>query len=76
MQELRAYPNPVSGLLTVENTGAELRLYALTGQLILTKATNGDDRATLDMSGLAEGVYLLTTTLDSGEVRQVRLMVR
>ena len=75
-QELRAYPNPVSGLLTVENAGAELHLYALTGQLILTKATNGDDRATLDMNGLAEGVYLLTTTLESGEVRQVRLMVK
>ena len=82
-RELRAYPNPVNGLLTVENAGAELRLYALTGQLItdvslrvLTKATNGDDRATLDMSGLAEGVYLLTTTLDNGTMHQVRVMVR
>ena len=76
MQELRAYPNPVSGLLTVENAGAELHLYALTGQLVLTRSTQGDDRAKLDVSSLAEGVYLLTTTLESGEVRQVRIVVR
>ena len=83
MGALRAYPNPVSGLLTVENAGVELQLYSLTGRLItdvsfrvLTRATNGDNRTTLDMSGLPEGMYLLTTTLENGEVRQVRVIVR
>lgn len=52
------YPNPVAGTLYVESAALsdlELRLYNLTGQLLLTGSGNG----VLDLSDLAEGVFLL-----------------
>jgi uncharacterized repeat protein (TIGR02543 family) len=48
------YPNPTSGEVTVENGGAEVRLYSLSGGLL--KRVSGNR---LDLSGYPGGVYLL-----------------
>ena len=72
---IAAYPNPTSGSITVENAWREVSLYSLTGELVLHSTTTSD-RATLDVSALPAGVYLLSSEAEGGEVRQVRIVVR
>jgi uncharacterized repeat protein (TIGR02543 family) len=50
----RVYPNPTSGEVTVENDGAEVRLYSLSGALLkLTRSSR------IDLSSYPSGIYLL-----------------
>ena len=57
---LRIYPNPASQMLYVEGLTqtATARIYALTGQRILTKPI----RHSLDVSHLTTGIYMLSLT--------------
>lgn len=50
-----AYPNPVSRGVLYCNTPADLKLYDLSGRCVLEK----QNAATLDVSGLQKGIYLL-----------------
>ncbi|MDR1341697.1 MAG: leucine-rich repeat protein [Prevotellaceae bacterium] len=52
----RVYPNPTSGAITIENDGAEVLLYSVSG--VLLKRAHGNR---LDLSGYPDGVYLLRT---------------
>jgi uncharacterized repeat protein (TIGR02543 family) len=52
---LKVYPNPTTGVVTVENDGAEVHLYTLTGTLLLQT-----QESRIDLSPYASGVYLLT----------------
>jgi uncharacterized repeat protein (TIGR02543 family) len=51
---VKVYPNPTSGMVTVESDGAEVRLYSLQGTLL--KRTSGNN---LNLSGYPSGVYVL-----------------
>jgi uncharacterized repeat protein (TIGR02543 family) len=51
---LKIYPNPTTGVVTVENGGAEVQVYSLSG--ILLQQTR---ESRIDLSGYAAGVYLL-----------------
>jgi uncharacterized repeat protein (TIGR02543 family) len=51
---VKVYPNPTSGMVTVESNGAEVRLYSLSGTLL--KRTSGNS---LDLSAYPAGVYVL-----------------
>ena len=79
--ELRVYPNPTSGPVTVESpaglgSDAIIRLSDLNGRLISEWRPQADrKRVELQLHGLAEGVYVLR--LDSVEHRSVlRLIVK
>jgi uncharacterized repeat protein (TIGR02543 family) len=50
----KVYPNPTSGMVTIENNGAEVLLYSLQGTLL--ERTSG---SRLDLSGYPAGVYVL-----------------
>ncbi len=59
---VKAYPNPVSDILSVDlakTTNCELCLYDITGKLILQKSVSSYP-AQINVSGLKPGVYLLS----------------
>ncbi|OFX97570.1 MAG: hypothetical protein A2W90_09655 [Bacteroidetes bacterium GWF2_42_66] len=65
--EVKIYPNPTSGKLTVgiENRYTfvpEIRVYSITGQLIFEKTDIRDKSTVIDMSGQNPGIYLLRVT--------------
>ncbi|MDR1343023.1 MAG: InlB B-repeat-containing protein [Prevotellaceae bacterium] len=59
----RVYPNPTSGVVTIENDGAEVRLYSLQGTLLKRTYSNQ-----LDLSGYPDGAYLLRTGSKAAKV--------
>jgi hypothetical protein len=67
--DLRLYPNPTDGLLTVEITGftaatrARIELYSSTGRL-LDRLTEVEAVNTLDMTAFPAGVYFLRAEID------------
>ena len=56
---LSVYPNPTQGLLQVQNAeGDKVRVYNTQGKLLITKNLR-DSSATIDVSALPIGTYLL-----------------
>lgn len=53
---LAVYPNPTSGVVSVESNG-EVSLYDMTGRLVMSRTVHGS--ATLDLSSLPSGIYML-----------------
>ena len=65
---LNAYPSPAKNVVNLDfdatpNTTVAVALKDMTGRAVLvknTKITEGSNQLTLDVSGLANGVYILT----------------
>lgn len=74
LQLISVFPNPANELLTIafpQTTQATLQLFESSGALVRSVNVNTDN-ATLDLSGLANGVYHLTIrTTDGITTRQV-----
>lgn len=68
MGMLRCYPNPVKDEIRLEHTAilASATLYNTLGQEVLGAAIN-NTQATLNLSGLAKGVYLMKVVAENGE---------
>jgi subtilisin family serine protease len=63
--ELKVYPNPFTDVLNIANeTGCDYQVYALTGKLIQAGKVQG---ASLSLSSLKAGVYLLVLDTDKGK---------
>jgi Leucine-rich repeat (LRR) protein len=59
---LKVYPNPVSSLLTIDNTeGSDFQILNLLGQQVLAGKTGGQR---LDVSALPQGTYFLKVGTD------------
>lgn len=57
--EVKVYPNPTQGLLTVQNASGEaVRIYDLQGKAVLT-ASLYEGTASVDVSSLPVGTYVL-----------------
>jgi hypothetical protein len=74
--ELKVFPNPVNDVLTVSIYGAignnpTLSVRDVTGKLV-TVASVMNSEATIDMSGLAQGLYLVRYS-DSNNIRTVKV---
>ena len=64
------YPNPTTGLLTVEQEGLNsVEVYNLVGQCLLHEDVS-ESNATLDMSSLQNGVYMVKVNTNLGSVMQ------
>ena len=61
---VRVYPNPASDYTFVEGATDEIRVYDLTGRLVLTQTAAGE-KTMLNITSLPTGVYTIHTT---GEV--------
>jgi beta-glucanase (GH16 family) len=70
---VRVYPNPVSELMTIAVDGINLNskgnLYSITGQLLHSFTLNETEK-TIDVAGLAPGIYFLEIQSERGTERQ------
>ncbi len=65
---IRVYPNPVNDQLFIEHSkSAQIDLYSLYGQLILTKVS-GDKISAIDVSGFTSGYYMVQITTDQEKI--------
>ena len=60
---LSIYPNPTTGLLTIEGAEGTTGVYDIYGRLVFTTTTN-----TLDISPAADGIYLVRVVDEQGRV--------
>lgn len=71
-QELTVYPNPAKDQITISGEVQEVALYSLQGQLIhFAKNTN-----TVNVSSVAEGLYIVKMTNKSGKIVSSKLEIR
>ena len=74
--DIKVFPNPASETLTVEGVGEYVQVYTMTGQLVLAhKSQSNMDTATIDVSRLPSGMYLVISRDRIGKVRHARLLV-
>ena len=66
------YPNPATDFVMVNNgTGIDqVRLYSLTGALVLDEAVNGTASHRLDLDRLPAGAYLLSVDTPKGIITE------
>ncbi len=64
---IEAYPNPVNDILNLKSDKniMNLKLYSITGQLVLTKSI-GSATTQIDTSFLSDGIYLLKIENETG----------
>ncbi len=71
-REVKVYPNPASGSITLDTdfgSGGRVAVYSATGQQVMYTEPSGS-RPTLDISDLASGMYFVHLT--DGEGREMR----
>ena len=74
-EALRAYPNPTSETLTVQGgQDYQIQLYDLFGRPVI-QHDHLRGKATLNVSHLQPGMYLLEVRSDKGELAQQRIMI-
>jgi hypothetical protein len=78
--EVKLYPNPTSGLITlempIEDPEADLEVLNMTGQLVIKKriySSGGIINETLDLSDQAKGLYMIRI---DGQALQSAVMVK
>ena len=71
--EVKIYPNPTNGLVTVENTGrASITIASMYGKVVYKNEVDGP--LTLDLSGNASGVY--SVSLQTGRSIQAQKIIK
>lgn len=73
---LKVYPNPADNMLIIasENAISSVEIYNLLGKQVFSQTFSSVNQATLDVSNLALGGYIVKTSSDSGEVQTTKLM--
>ncbi|PZR20621.1 MAG: hypothetical protein DI539_10390 [Flavobacterium psychrophilum] len=71
---ISCYPNPVKDRLTITNTtgSEELELYSITGQLLHTQPSSGNDTV-MNFENFPAGIYILKTSLQRSN-KTIRLI--
>jgi hypothetical protein len=64
----RLFPNPASDVVTIENVGAisGIKVYSVTGAIVLDKAVSGQSSVTLNVAALPAGSYLVRVATSAG----------
>ena len=68
-KELSIYPNPTTGILTLEGIKGKFEVYNSYGKLIEVTKSN-----TLDLSQAASGIYLLKATDENGRAYLLKIV--
>ncbi|MEI7725838.1 MAG: T9SS type A sorting domain-containing protein, partial [Bacteroidota bacterium] len=72
-QHVRAYPNPTSGLVTLELTGTNetgmttVGIYGMNGVMVLSADLGGKHKHTLSVESLCPGIYFIHVMTGSGK---------
>jgi hypothetical protein len=77
--EMTVYPNPAKESATILNRGAlkmeSIAIYNVLGQMVYNEKANNNDEHTLNLNGMAPGVYTVQIFTDKGTVsRKLELM--
>jgi hypothetical protein len=73
---LQLYPNPITGVLTIEHArNCDIAFYDVTGRAVLQSAII-TDKATLDITTLAKGLYMVQVVDRSTGERIVRQVLK
>jgi hypothetical protein len=77
LQSFEFYPNPVSSILTMNlpDGSQSIRILDVAGRTV-REFGNFGRRAELSVSGLKDGVYVIESASDSGEISHKRLLIR
>ncbi len=62
LAKLQVYPNPTTGRITIDNEKSKIntiQVYDVIGRLLIERTNVGETKATLDLSSLAKGSYIL-----------------
>jgi len=75
-KEFQLYPNPVTGKLTIYNTGntVYLAVMDLQGRVLISEKIRNSDKTEIDCSDLNPGVYMLELTEGSGSKHSARFI--
>lgn len=76
--QLQVYPNPASNIIHIDfaaPTTAQVKLYNLTGQQVLTESISNLSKATIDVSALSQGVYVLQLKQADGTIATKKVIV-
>jgi hypothetical protein len=67
--QLNVFPNPANGIVNVSLTqelgNAEVEITSLSGQLVLSETIESTNNASIDVSKLETGVYILKLAADN-----------
>ena len=77
-KKINVYPNPATStvnLQLVDNSQANIQLFNLVGQVVLSEQVNGQDQVTLNVNNFNSGVYMLKVS-QNGKVYTSKLIVR
>ena len=69
------FPNPSNGIVNIQaNTATSaIQVYGITGNLLLDKPL-GATHETIDLSFLANGIYIAKVTMDNGTSQQIKFI--
>lgn len=68
------YPNPVSNYFTLNFTAVKVEIYAVTGQLVKSFATNGNPDFQFGVSDLKPGLYIVKALNDNNEAQVIKFI--
>lgn len=79
LQELMVYPNPLRGTATIQNRGTlkmeRIMVLNIMGQVVYNAPANSKDKHSLQLPGMAAGLYTVAITTDKGTViRKIELL--
>lgn len=65
----KIYPNPFQDVITIEHSTpiAQIAIYDLVGQLVMSVSPSDIDGSTIDLSGLSRGSYILNVGFENGQ---------
>ncbi len=72
--QVSIYPNPVVDYFTLGFKTSKVDIYSITGQLVKTFNTNGNEDYQFSVSGLTSGLYLVKTFDENNKVRVVKFI--
>lgn len=61
------YPNPTTGLLTIQSEAGQIKVFSVAGELILEQTTNGIQE--INLNHVNAGTYFVETTSSKGTAR-------
>lgn len=76
MGELKLYPNPTTGAVTITSAVAltNVEIYDFLGKKVQAQSFSSVNEASLDMSNLSSGAYIVKATAENGSVQTMKLM--
>ena len=77
-KSINVYPNPATSTVNVklvDNSQANIQLFNLVGQVVMSEQVNGQDLVTLNVNNLNNGIYMLKVN-QNGKVYTSKVVVR